>query len=61
MYHFQDFTFLFELRRYEVTNFWRKLRNEELHNLQFSRGVIKAITKNIIRRTGPKREISKMF
>jgi hypothetical protein len=31
---------MFGLRRYEVTGGWRKLHNEELHNLYSTPGII---------------------
>jgi hypothetical protein len=34
---------IFELKRDEVTGGWRKLHNEELHNLYFSPSIIRII------------------
>jgi hypothetical protein len=42
---------IFESKRDEVTGDWRKLRNEELHNLYFSPSIIRNI-KSRIRWTG---------
>jgi hypothetical protein len=40
------------LERDEVTGGWRKLYNEELHNLYFSPGIIRVVTSRRMRWTG---------
>jgi hypothetical protein len=44
---------IFGLKRDEVTEGWRKLHNEELHNLYFSPCIIRMIKSRRIRWTGP--------
>jgi hypothetical protein len=39
----------FELKRNEVTEAWRKLHNEDLHNVYFSPSIIKMITSRRMR------------
>jgi hypothetical protein len=41
---------IFGLKRDEVTGEWRKLRNEELHNLYSSPGTIRLIKSSRMRR-----------
>jgi hypothetical protein len=43
---------IFGPRRNEVTGDWRKLHNEELHNLYSSTNIIRMITSRRIRWTG---------
>jgi hypothetical protein len=43
---------IFGPKRYEVTGDWRKLHNEELHNLYSSPNIIRMIVSRRMRRTG---------
>jgi hypothetical protein len=40
---------IFEPKRDEVTGGWRKLHNEELHNLYYSPDIIRVITSSRMR------------
>jgi hypothetical protein len=44
---------IFGMKRDEVTEGWRQLHNEKLHNLQFSPCIIRMIKSGRVRRTGP--------
>jgi hypothetical protein len=43
---------IFGLKRDEVTKGWRKLRNDELHNLYYSPSIIRMIKARRMRKAG---------
>jgi hypothetical protein len=55
---------IFVPKRDEVTGYWRKLHNEELHNLQFSPNIMRTIKASrmrwagLVARMGEKRSAS---
>jgi hypothetical protein len=58
---------IFGKKRYEVTGGWRKLHNEELHNLYSSPSIIRIIRSNRMRwaghvaRMGEKRNVCRIL
>jgi hypothetical protein len=57
---FENRVLIFGLKRNEVTEVWRKLHNEELHNLYSTQSIIRVIKSRSMRWAGHVARMGKM-